>query len=105
MPAANALLEHWYFHVPNLVLAALMYLMALYFVTMLAFGWSMHAQGAFLRVFHGVVNPVLRTVRVLTPHIVPNGLVPALAVVWLAVLRVLLYWGFLAAGIRPKIGA
>ena len=99
MPAANALLEHWYFHVPNLVLAALMYLMALYFVTMLAFGWSMHAQGAFLRVFHGVVNPVL------PPRIVPNGLVPALAVVWLAVLRVLLYWGFLAAGIRPKIGA
>lgn len=105
MPAADTLLEHWYFHVPNLLLAALMYLMALYFVLMLAFGWTPHAQGAFLRAFHGVVNPVLRTVRVLTPRIVPNGLVPVLAVVWLAALRMLLYWGFLAAGIRPNIGA
>jgi len=105
MPAADALLEHWYFHVPNLILAALMYLMALYFVLMLAFGWTMHAQGAFLRVFHTAVNPVLRTVRFLTPRIVPNGLVPVLAIVWLAAFRVLLYWGFLAAGIRPKIGA
>lgn len=103
MPAANALLEHWYFHVPNLVLAALMYLMAVYFVTMLALGWSMHAQGAFLRVFHGIVNPVLRTVRVLTPHIVPNALVPVLAVVWLAALRVLLLWGVSLAGIRPRL--
>lgn len=105
MPAADALLEHWYFHVPNLVLAALMYLIAAYFVLMLAFGWTQHAQGAFLRVFHGIVNPVLRMVRVLTPRIVPNGLVPVLAVVWLAALRVLWYWGFLAAGLRPKIGA
>ena len=105
MPAANALLEHWYFHVPNLILAALMYLMALYFVTMLALGWSMQAQGAFLRVFHAIVNPVLRTVRVLTPRIVPNGFVPMLAVVWLAALRVLLYWGVSLAGIRPNLGA
>ena len=105
MPTADALLAHWYYHVPDLILAAFMYLMALYFLLMLAFGWTLHAQGAFLRVFHGVVNPVLRTVRVLTPRIVPNGLVPVLAVVWLAALRVLLYWSFLAAGIRPKIGA
>jgi hypothetical protein len=105
MPAVAALLEHWYFHVPNLILAALMYLVALYFMLMLAFGWSMHAQGAFLRLFHSIVNPVLRTVRVLTPRIVPNGLVPVMAVVWLAGLRVLLYWGVLIAGIRPQFGA
>lgn len=103
MPTAAALLEHWYFHVPNLLLAALMYLMATYFVLMLAFGWTMHAQGAFLRIFHRVVDPVLRTVRVLTPRIVPNGLVPLLAVIWIAGLRVLLYWGVSLAGIRPRI--
>ena len=105
MPSTTALLQHWYFHVPNLILAALMYLMATYFVLMLAFGWTQHAQGAFLRVFHGIVNPVLRTARLLTPRIVPNGIIPVLAVVWLAALRVLLYWGVSLAGIRPDIGA
>jgi uncharacterized protein YggT (Ycf19 family) len=105
MPSTTALLQHWYFHVPNLILAALMYLMATYFVLMLAFGWTQHAQGAFLRVFHGIVNPVLRSVRFITPRIVPNGIIPVLAVVWLAALRVLLYWGVSLAGIRPDIGA
>lgn len=103
MPTTAALMQHWYFHVPNLILAALMYLMATYFVLMLAFGWSMQAQGAFLRVFHVVVDPILRSVRFLTPRIVPNGLIPVLSVVWLAALRLLLYWGVSLAGIRPRI--
>lgn len=101
MPPTDSLISHWYFHVPNLVLAALI--------------WALAARGLLALVFHktptvlvlkvlaAVTDPVLRVVRAVTPRIVPQAVVMVFAMVWLLALRMLWFLTVVAAGARPKI--
>jgi hypothetical protein len=100
MTPSQSLFAHWYFHIPNLLMAAMMYTLAGRYVLSLVLNEDM----VIMRVFNSVTNPVLRVVRAITPHIVPGGLLLIFAIVWLFVARIALFLGLALLGIRPSLG-
>jgi uncharacterized protein YggT (Ycf19 family) len=97
----DSLLIHWYFHIPNMIMAALIYTLIGRYVLELFF--SVFAKGrdaVIVKVFRQITDPFLRLVRVITPAVVPNGLVVVLAIVWLMGLRMFWLLTMLAAGVR-----
>ena len=99
MSPTDSFFSHWYFHVPNLVMAALIYTLIGRYVLELLFSRS--PDVVIVKVFRQVTDPVLASVRVITPAIVPNGLVIVFTIVWLMALRMFLYLTIIAAGVKP----
>lgn len=97
----NPLIEYWYFHLPNFVLAAVMYTL----VGRLALsffappGWQNYIWRAFVR----ITDPALKVVRQMTPQIVPEPLLIVFAALWVMVLRVVLFVALSAAGLLPTV--
>jgi len=85
MTATDSFLAHWYFHLPNLVLAAAMYTLIGHWILGLMF--RQRADATIMWVFARVTDPILDTVAVVTPRIVPRGLLVVFALVWLMALR------------------
>lgn len=99
MNLSESLFEHWYFHVPNLVLAALIYTLIGRYILELFF--AKRPDAVILKVFRQITDPVVRFVRAITPRIVPDGVVVVCAIVWLMALRMFLYLTIIAAGVKP----
>lgn len=102
MSPTESLIQHWYFHLPNLAMAALMYTIAGYFL--LALFFRKRPDAVILNVFSSIASPVLRLVRGVTPAIVPDGLVAVFALVWLLAFRMFWFLTCVAMGMRPQIG-
>lgn len=102
MTPTESLFAHWYFHVPNLVMAALIYTLIGRYLLELVF--AKRPDAVMLNVFRQVTDPVVRVVRGVTPAIVPDGLVVVCAIVWLMSLRMFLYLTIIAAGVKPFLG-
>ena len=100
MSASESFLTYWYFHLPNLFLAALMY--TLLGRLLLSPLFPPGSQAVVWRVFCQVTDPVLRAVGVITPRMVPPMLVLAFAVVWCLFLRMVLLIGLAGAGLAPR---
>lgn len=98
MSVNDSFFQHWYFHFPNLLLAALLYSMIGRYALELMF--SKKPDAVMLTVFRSVTDPFLKLVRLVTPAVVPNGLVIVAGIVWLMALRMFLYLTVLAAGVR-----
>jgi YggT family protein len=99
---SSSLFTHWYFHLPNFVLAALMY-------TLL----GRAALGLFLdpdspnyiwRFFCRITDPVVAAVALVTPKAAAPVVVWLFGVVWLFWLRVAFLYLFLALGAFPRAG-
>ena len=103
MTPTQSFFAHWYFHIPNLVLAALMYTIAGRYVLELLF--SRQPDAVILRAFRSVTDPPVKFVRAVTPAIVPNGLVIVFTVVWLMAARLFWFLTCIAAGMRANVGA
>jgi uncharacterized protein YggT (Ycf19 family) len=56
------------------------------------------------RVFSQITDPVLNAVRVITPAMVPNGMVMLFSVFWLVMARILLLILAILFGFLPKLG-
>lgn len=102
MTPTQSFLTHWYFHLPNLALAALMYTLIGRYVLDLLF--SRRPDAVIIRVFASVTDPVINLVRLITPAIVPTGLVLVFAIVWLMALRLVWFITCVVLGMRPTIG-
>jgi hypothetical protein len=102
MTPTQSFFEHWYFHVPNLAMAALIYTLIGRYVLEILF--SKRPDVVILTVFRTITNPVVGLVRAITPRIVPDGLVVVLAICWLMALRMFWFLTCVAAGMRPNIG-
>jgi uncharacterized protein YggT (Ycf19 family) len=89
----------WTFQVPNLLIAMAMYSVLARFLVSL----FMTSDQVLLRVFEQITEPVLMPVRALTPQIVPERVIYLFAIVWLFVLRVLLYVVMRMYGLTPSI--
>jgi uncharacterized protein YggT (Ycf19 family) len=100
MSATDSFLTHWYFHLPNLFLAALMYTLLGRLILSLVFPAG--SQAVLWRVFCQVTDPVLRLVGALTPRMVPPVVVLAFAIVWCLFLRMVLLIGLAGAGLVPR---
>jgi YggT family protein len=70
--ASDSLITHWYFHLPDFILAAAIYtligryLLSPFFVA--------DSDRVVMRVFRNVTDPILKAVALVTPKIVPGGL-------------------------------
>lgn len=96
-----ALLEYWYFHIPNFVLAAIMYTLAgrLVLGLFVPEDWDNYIWRAFV----GLTQPVVNVVRAITPVIVPDKVVLVFAVIWLLIVRIVFFWFMLSVGLAPVV--
>jgi len=78
----------WYFHIPNYLLAALMYSML--GRLLLSFFFPAGSRNYIFLAFVRLTDPVLAAVRPITPRSVPFLLVLVFATLWLLVLRFVL---------------
>ena len=94
--------SYWYFHIPNFVLAALMYTL----LGRMVLGLFVPADwdNYIWRFFRGVTDPYLRLVRVITPGVLGHGVVMVFGVLWLMALRLGWLLILLRLGLAPMSG-
>lgn len=93
---------YWYFHLPNYVLAALMY--TLFGRFLLASILRPDSPNYILRWFKLLTNPVVAVVRFLTPAYVPERYLPLAGMFWLAALRLAFFVLMFRWGLAPSLG-
>jgi hypothetical protein len=97
-----AILPYWYYHLPNFVLAALMY--TLLGRAVLGMFVDPDSPNYIWRFFCLITDPVVAAVAAVTPKAAAPVIVWLFGVVWLFWLRVLLLNVFLASGAVPRVG-
>ena len=103
MTPSQSFFTHWYFHVPNMAMAAMIYTLIGRYLLELLFAKT--PDVVILKVFRTVTDPVVRLVRLITPAIVPNGLVVVFAMAWLMAGRLFWFLTCVAAGMRINLGS
>jgi YggT family protein len=88
----------WYFHIPNYLLAALMYSMLGRLI--LSFFFPPDSRNYIFLAFVRLTDPVIALVRPVTPLAVPYLLVLVFATLWLLVLRFVLL-ALLVSAVAP----
>lgn len=102
MFSSNPLIQYWWFHLPNLVLAALMYTVLGRIVLGIFFDAS--SQNYIWRFFVRLTDPVVRIVAMVTPKAVPPVVVLAFTAIWLLIARMLLLIMVASLGATPPTG-
>ena len=101
MSTTNVFLTYWYFHLPNFLLAALMY--TLLGRALLGLIVDPDSPNYIWRFFCRITDPVVSAVALVTPKATAPVVLWLFGFVWLFWLRVLLFNLFLAAGIVPRM--
>ena len=98
----NPLLQYWYFHLPNFVLAAVMYTL----IGRMVLGnfFAPESRNYIWRAFVRITDPAVNAARFLAPAMLPTIVVMIFAVLWLAVLRAALFIGLGNLGLLPTVG-
>jgi YggT family protein len=102
MTPTQSFFAHWYFHVPNLIMASLIYTLIGRYLLEIVF--AKRQDVVILRVFRTVTDPITSLVRFITPRIVPDGLIIVFAIAWLMAGRMFWYLTCVAAGMRINLG-
>ena len=97
----SQLLTHWYYHLPNFILAALMYTLLGRAILGLVVGPD--SSNYIWRFFCLITDPVVAAVAVVTPKGVTPVVIWLFGVVWLFWLRLLLLNVFLISGVVPRL--
>ena len=103
MSASDSFLQYWWFHLPNLLMAAMIYTLVGRYVLELIF--AKKPDAVMLKVFRSVTDPVVNLVRLITPAIVPNGVLVVFAILWLFALRMFCFLNAVALGMKVGGGA
>jgi hypothetical protein len=98
----STFLGFWYYHIPNFILAALMY--TLLGRAVLGLMVDADSPNYIWRFFCRITDPVVAAVAIITPKVVPPVIVWLFGVVWLFWLRVAFLYVFLVFGIVPRAG-
>jgi len=98
----SAFIAHWYFHLPNFILAALMYTLLGRVLLGLIVGQD--SKNYIWRFFCQITDPVVNAISVVTPKACVPVIVWLFGVVWLFWLRVGLLILFAAFGAIPQSG-
>jgi hypothetical protein len=99
---ASNLVSYWYFHLPNFILAALMY--TLLGRVLLGFVVEPGSSNYIWRFFCRITDPVVAAVAAVTPRATQPVVLWLFAFVWMFWLRVALLAGFAVLGLAPKLG-
>lgn len=97
----NPVWQYWYFHLPNFILAAVMY--TLIGRLLLSFFVPPEWQNYIWRAFIRITDPVVGAVRVITPAALPIVIVLVFSVLWLMLLRLALVALFGTLGLLPDL--
>jgi hypothetical protein len=95
----NEFWSYWYFHLPNFVLAAVMYTLIGRLV--LGFFVPENWDNFIWRGFRFVTDHVVRAVRCLTPAVLAQPVVLIFAALWLMALRLGYFMMLFNAGLAP----
>lgn len=97
----SPILQYWYFHLPNFILAAVMYTMLGRLV--LSFLASPDWQNYIWRAFVRITDPALKLVRVVTPLGLPEAVILVFGILWLMLLRLAFFIGMGQLGLLPAV--
>ena len=97
----SAFFTHWYFHLPNFILAALMY--TLLGRVVLGLIVDPASSNYIWRFFCRITDPVVAAVAAVTPKAAVPVIIWLFAVVWLFWLRIGLLLFFTITGTAPKV--
>lgn len=99
----NPLFQYWYFHLPNFVLAAVMYTMLgrLILTFFVAPDWKNYIWRAFV----AITDPAVKATRLITPQALPHVVVLIFAILWLMLLRIGLFATLANLDLLPKVSA
>jgi hypothetical protein len=101
LDVSNTLVTYWYFHLPNFILAVLMY--TLIGRVLLGLIVSPDSGNYIWRFFCRITDPFVALVAAVTPKATAPVVVWLFGVVWLFWLRVGLLYLFLLLGAAPKV--
>jgi hypothetical protein len=99
--ASSSLLSHWYFHLPNFILAALMYTVLGRVILGLII--DQNSQNYIWRFFCRLTDPVVSAVAVVTPRAAAPVILWLFAFVWLFWIRVAFFALVAALGPSPRL--
>jgi YggT family protein len=102
MSTGSPLISLWYFHVPNFILAALMY--TLLGRALLGVIVPDDSRNYIWRAFCRLTDPMVGVIALVTPKAVAPVVLWLFGFVWLFWLRVGLLYLFLLAGAVPRTG-
>jgi uncharacterized protein YggT (Ycf19 family) len=97
----NPLIQYWYFHLPNFVLAAVVY--TLLGRLALSFFVPPDWKNYIWRAFVTITDPVVKITRLITPQVLPHVVVLVFAVLWLTLLRIGLFALLASLDLLPKV--
>ncbi len=103
MTPAESFTTYWWYHLPNLLLAALIYTLIGRYLLELFF--SKKPDAVILKIFRSVTDWLVRLVRAVTPAIVPDGLVVVFSIAWLVAARMFWFLTAVVFGMRLTAGA
>ena len=97
----NPLFQYWYFHLPNLALAAVMYTLMgrLLLSLFVPPDWKNYIWRAFVR----ITDPAVKITRFVTPQVLPHVVVLVFAILWVMVLRIALFALLASIGLLPTV--
>jgi YggT family protein len=101
MSASNPLLAYWYFHLPNFVLAAVMY--TLFGRIILALVVDQASKNYIWRFFCQITDPVINVVAFVTPKAAAPVILWGFTFVWLFWLRIGFFALFAVFDLLPKV--
>ncbi|MFG3596227.1 hypothetical protein [Bradyrhizobium sp. RDI18] len=102
LDTASSFASYWYFHLPNFILAALMYTMLGRFL--LGLMVDADSPNYIWRFFCRITDPVIGVISILTPKITPPAVLWLFGFVWLFWLRVVFHYTLLVLNLAPRFG-
>ena len=102
MDTATSLVTYWYFHLPNFVLAALMYTML--GRALLGLMVDADSPNYIWRFFCRITDPVIAVFAPVTPKATVPVVLWLFSFVWLFWLRVAFHYTLLLLNLAPRVG-
>jgi YggT family protein len=102
LDTATSIATYWYFHLPNFVLAALMYTMLGRFL--LGLMVDADSPNYIWRFFCRFTDPVIGVIAIVTPKVTVPAVLWLFGFVWMFWLRVALHYVLLVLNLAPKLG-
>lgn len=96
----NPFWQYWYFHLPNYILAVLLYTLLGRFL--LGFMMPPESTNYIWRFFRRLTDPVLVAADFITPRFISPFFLPLIGAFWLLILRHALFLALYAVGASPE---
>ena len=102
MDIGSSFAAYWYFHLPNFILAVLMY--TLLGRVLLGLMVDADSPNYIWRFFCRITDPVVAAVAIVTPKVTAPVLLWLFGFVWLFWLRVAFHYTLLLLNLAPRLG-